>query len=306
MKKILCVNYSQSGQLDEILDRFTEPLKAFQLERVKIKPQPAYPFPWSAGNFYDGMPETVQETPMELQPFSFKETHYDLIILGYQPWFLSPSLPTSSLLKHPDFMERLKDTPVMTIIGARNMSLNAHDSVVNLVEAAGGHMVGNYALVDRAPNQLSAISIVHWMMTGKKTRKWGIFPLPGVSQEDIDGATTFGQLLVPYLEKGNYTGLQDQIIREGGLRIQTSILFIEGKAKKIFRIWAKLILKKEAQGKSRRFWIAFFRFYLNFALFIVAPILLLLYTLLMRPFLGTKIRAKKQRYSFLGIHRIQR
>lgn len=301
MKKILCVNYSQSGQLDEILDRFTAPLADFQLERIKIEPEKAYPFPWATDNFYEGMPETVQETPIALQVFSFKEERYDLIILGYQPWFLSPSLPTTSLLKHPEFMKCLKDTPVMTVIGARNMWLNAHESVVSLVETAGGHMVGNHALVDRAPNQLSAISIVHWMMTGKKTRKWGIFPLPGVSQEDIDASGKYGEILRPYLEKANYLGLQEQIIQEGGLRVHTNILFIEGKAKKIFRIWAKLILKKEAEGKNRRFWVAFFRFYLNFALFIVAPILLLFYTVLMRPFLTNKIRAKKQHYSFLGI-----
>lgn len=305
MKKILCVNYSQSGQLDEILDHFTEPLASFQVERVKIEPKQAYPFPWATDNFYQGMPETVQETPIELQPFSFKEEHYDLIILGYQPWFLSPSLPTTSLLKHPDFMDRLKGTPVLTVIGARNMWLNAHDSVVNLIEAAGGYIVGNHALVDRAPNQLSAISIVHWMMTGKKTRKWGIFPLPGISQEDIEGSNKFGKILSPYIEKGDYIGLQDQIIQEGGLRVHTNILFIEGKAKKIFRIWAKLILKKEAEGKNRNFWIAFFRFYLNFALFVVAPILLLFYTILIRPFLSNKIRAKKKRYSFLGIRSTQ-
>jgi hypothetical protein len=301
MKKILCINYSQSGQLDEILLRFTEPLKEHSLEHVKIYPKQAFPFPWSANNFYDEMPETVQETPMELQAFSLQEAQYDLIIFGYQPWFLSPSRPATSLLKHPEFIKHLKDTPVVTVIGARNMWLNAQVGVVKMLEQAGARIVGNVAFVDRAPNQLSAISIVHWMMTGKKTRKWGIFPLPGVGQEDIDGAGKFGQLLAPYCAKGDYGGFQQEVIAHDGCRVKTNILFIEKKAKKIFNIWAALILKKQAAGGRRSFWISFFRIYLNVALFGVAPILSLLYTLLLRPFRQQRIRKDKNHFAYLGI-----
>lgn len=301
MKKILCINYSQSGQLDEILDQFIAPLCEYSIERVRIYPKKAYPFPWSTDNFYDEMPETVQEKPMELQEFELKEDHYDLILFGYQPWFLSPSRPATSLLKHPEFMKRLKETPVVTIIGARNMWLNAQVGVVQMIQDAGGRMVGNVAFVDRAPNQLSAISIVHWMMTGKKTRKWGIFPLPGVSQEDIDGAGRFGRMLLPYFASGDYAGFQDEIVHNGGLRVKTNILFIEKKAKKIFRIWAALILKKEAAGGKRSFWISFFRVYLNIALFGVAPILSLLYTVLIRPLRQNSIRRDKKHFAYLGI-----
>ena len=301
MKKILCVNYSQSGQLDDILDHFTEPLTDHRIERVKIYPKKPYPFPWSTDNFYDEMPETVQEIPIEIKELELKEDHYDLIIFGYQPWFLSPSRPTTSVLKHPDFIKRLKGTAVVTVIGARNMWLNAHIGVVNMIQDAGGHIVGNVAFVDRAPNQLSAISIVHWMMTGKKTRKWGVFPLPGVSQEDINGAGKFGKMLTPFIETDAYNGLQERIIENNGLHIKTTILFIEKKAKKIFNIWAKLILKKEADGGNRSFWISFFRIYLNVALFVVAPILALFYTLLIRPFRQKQIRRDKYYFAFLGI-----
>lgn len=303
MKKILCINYSQSGQLDDILTNVLKPLENIELERVKIEPAEAYPFPWKTDNFYDKMPETVLEEPMELKPFELKEDKYDLIILGYQPWFLSPSLPATSLLKHPSFKNKLKDTPVITVVGARNMWLNAHESVVKLVQEGGGHMVGHIALVDRAPNQLSAVSIVHWMMTGKKTRKWGIFPLPGVSDEDIHGSSKFGKVINDHIENSSFDHLQKDLMKIGAVEIKTTILFIEGRAKKIFNIWAGIIKKKEAQGKNRAFWIRFFRFYLNFALFIVAPILVLIYSLLVRPFTQGKIKAQKMHYAMLGIGR---
>lgn len=301
MKKILCISYSQSGQLDEILDHFTQPLGEFQIERVKVFPEKDFPFPWDVNNFYDLMPETVLEEPIPLKPFELKEDSYDLIIFGYQPWFLSPSLPATSILKHPSVQQRLKNTPVVTVIGSRNMWLNAQVGAVKMIEDAGGFMVGNLALKDRVPNQISAITIVHWMMTGKKTRKWGIFPKPGVSDEDIRDSSRFGEMLRDALLKDDLYHLQQRILAGGGSGISTGILYVEGKAKKIFLAWVKIIKKKEAEGKNRAFWISFFRIYLNTALFGVAPILLLFYTLLVRPFTQKSIRMKKLHYQYLGM-----
>lgn len=303
MKKILAINYSQTGQLHDIMDNFIAPLKDFEVDRVMVQPKKPISFPWDILEFYNFMPETVNEEPVELEPLYFKYEKYDLIILGYQPWFLSPSLPTTSLLKSESFKNLLRNTPVVTIIGARNMWLNSQTSIVNLLEEAEAKIVGNVAFVDRAPNHLSAASIAHWMVTGKKTRKWGILPLPGISDEDIQGAGKYGKLVADALNEKTLGTLQDAIIAHGGLRINTHILFIEGKAKKIFRIWTRLIKKKEAQGKNRSFWIKFFRVYLNIALYGVAPILLLFYNVLVRPFTIQKIRAKKHHFSYLGMHK---
>lgn len=301
MKKILCINYSQSGQLHDIIENFISPLENCEIDRVKITIKDRFQFPWQVNNFYDAMPETVLEEPIELEPFKYQEEKYDLVVLGYQPWFLSPSMPTSTLLQDPDFLKRIKDTPVITVIGARNMWLNAQISVVKHITDAGGKMVGNIALVDRAPNHASAVSIAHWMMTGEKTRKWGIFPLPGVSDEDIKGASIFGEILNQSISNGDYSVLQTKFIEKGAVNIYANILFIEGKAKKIFMIWANLIKKKEAQGKSRKPFLKFFRVYLNVALFGVAPILLLFNILFVRPFTQKSINAKKKHFSYLGM-----
>ncbi len=51
------------------------------------------------------MPDCVLQVPGKLQPFSFKESKYDLIILGYQAWFLSPSIPSNTLLFDAGFRE---------------------------------------------------------------------------------------------------------------------------------------------------------------------------------------------------------
>ena len=300
--KILAINYSQSGQLDDILTNFLEPIENCEIDRIKIQPKESFAFPWATDNFYDQMPETVLEEAIPLEEIHFKEDSYDLVILGYQPWFLSPSMPTAALLQLDEFKKRIKGTKVLTIIGARNMWLNSQISVVKQVADAGGEMIGNLALVDRAPNQLSAISIVHWMLTGKKTRKWGIFPMPGISDADIKNSRFFGNILNQSIIEKDFKTVQNQIVSAKGTSVNVNILFIENKAKKIFNIWANIIKKKEKQGGNRSFWISFFRYYLNFALFIVAPILLILYTVLLRPFLQKKIKRQVNYFLYLGIN----
>src|SRR5580692_10474557 len=98
-KKVLAIYYSQSGQLAEIMDHFTAPLvdAGHDVEMVSVKPVTAYPFPWTTEQFYSVMPDCVLGVAGELAPFSLKQRSYDLIILGYQTWFLSPSIPVNGL-----------------------------------------------------------------------------------------------------------------------------------------------------------------------------------------------------------------
>ena len=299
--KILAINYSQSGQLDEIIENFIAPLTEFTVDRVKFTTSKKFNFPWTVPTFFDTMPECVKEIPTSINESDYQFDKYDLILLGYQPWFLSPSIPTTSLLKNEKFKTLLNGTPVITIIGARNMWLNSQDAVVRMIENANGKLIGNLPLIDKSDNVLSAASILHWMLTGKKERKWGIFPMPGVSQEDIEGSANFGRLLNDSVLNNNLNGYQNQLVQANAVSISTNILFIEGRAKIFFNAWAGLILKKEAQGKKRSFWVSFFKYYLIVALFVLSPFVLLIYNLLVRPFTAKSIKAKKEKYTFLGI-----
>ena len=304
MKYILVVSYSQSGQLDEILDNFLIPMQEFNIERVKISPKTEFPFPWTNTSFFDIMPETVLEEPIALAPFSFKRTQYDLVILGYQPWFLSPSQPITALCKSNSFRQVLKETPVATVIGSRNMWINAQQSIVREVAAAGGKLVANIPLIDKVQNHISALTILHWMLTGKKTKRWGILPLPGVSQHDIISANKYGEPLADALKNDEFEGVQNNILKQGGISIAPSIIFIESKAKRLFNIWAKLIKKKGSTPQKRAFWVACYQYYLIFALFVVSPFILIFYFLL-RPLFFAKIRRDRAHFLYLGIKNTQ-
>ena len=105
-KKALAIFYSQSGQLADIIDRLTTPLTeaGVSVEIVRIESQPDYAFPWTTDRFYSVMPDCVLGVTGMLKPFTLKETAYDLIILGYQAWFLSPSIPFNSFMHQPEIM----------------------------------------------------------------------------------------------------------------------------------------------------------------------------------------------------------
>lgn len=293
MKKVLTIHFSQSGQLTEIVTNFAAQFQGVELDQQIIAPAKVFPFPWTTPVFFDTMPETVLEKGVKLEENTYRYEQYDLIIFGYQPWFLSPSLPATALLKNERFKAILKDTPVITLIGSRNMWLNSQESVKKLITEAGGKLVGNVALSDRSNNLVGVITILHWMLKGEKTKKWGIFPKPGVSDADIEGVKQYGVLANEALQTHNFDYLQQEIIRKDGVRIDTNILFIEGRAKRLFLIWANLIVRKAEKG-NRTFWVNAFKYYLIFALFIVSPILLLIYNILIVPFTQKSIKKKKE------------
>jgi hypothetical protein len=102
-KKVLAIYYTQSGQMTDIMENFTAPLVAdgANVDIVSVKPVVDYNFPWTGSRFFSVMPDCQLGVPTELHDFELKHDSYDLVILGYQPWFLSPSIPSNSIIQHP-------------------------------------------------------------------------------------------------------------------------------------------------------------------------------------------------------------
>ncbi len=294
-KKVLAVFYSQSGQLEEIVDQFTRPLSdaGATVEKLRVFPEKPYPFPWTGKTFFGVMPDSVGQVPGKLQPFSFKESKYDLIVLGYQAWFLSPSIPSNTLMFDPAFRAIAKDTPVITITGARNMWLSAMEKIKPVLKSMDAKLVGNMALVDRHHNFVSFITIFHWMFKAKKDRYLNIFPVPGVSEADILNTKNLGAAAIPYLEKANWQGFQEEMVQRGAVPVKYNLMFIESKARKIFKVWQGIISKREKKDA----WLVAFKYYLLIALFIAAPIILTVDAILFKPFLSGRIKRQKQYYS---------
>jgi hypothetical protein len=294
IQKILVVSYSQTGQLNEITENFINTLQNVEIDKFVYSPVVPFPFPWTSEVFFDSMPESVDEIPVPLKDINYTYKQYDLVIFAYQPWFLSPSIPASSLLQNEEFLSRIKNTPVITLIGTRNMWLNSQESVKLRIINAGGRIIGNIPFIDRAQNQLSAITILHWMLTGKKTKKYNIFPKPGVSDEDILSAADYGKILNDAIQNNNLDGIQKKFLKVGRISIPTEILFIEGKAKRLFKIWTYLISKFGTTPIRRKWLVQAFKYYLIIALFVVAPVVVTFYQIFIAPFMFKAINKKKQ------------
>ncbi len=293
-KKILVLYYSQTGQLAEIVDSFIEPFKNenVSLETVRVKPKNDFAFPWNSDRFFNAMPESVLAIPAPLEKIELREQKYDLIVFAYQPWYLSLSIPANSILATDEVKKILKDTPVVTLIGARNMWLSSQEKLKMILKEAGAKLVGNIALVDRNPNLVSAATIIRWLMYGDKG-PWKFFPQSGVSATDIAQSAVFGKTVSEYLQKGNFEGMQQVLLNQNAVEVKPNLMFIEERAPKLFSIWANLIIKR----KNRKLWITIFQYYLLFALFIIAPIVLTVNAVFFRPFFRKSIQQKIKYYS---------
>lgn len=289
MKKVLLIYYTQSGQLEEIADNVLKAVKnhpGAALYRYGIRPIPTYPFPWTPDKFYDVFPETFLQHPIDFEPPSRKilETDFDLIVLAYQVWYLTPSLPITSFLKSDFAKKILTDKPVVTVIGCRNMWVRAQEKMKGLLARNQAKLVGNIALVDRHINHISVITIEKWMMHGKKERYLGIFPEPGVAQKDIDRSVRFGKPILNGLLAGNYDNLQEKLLEKNAVSIKPFLITMDTRANIIFGKWANFIHNNcQNDPKKRKKYIRLFSFYLKFAIWVIAPIVFIVFLLTYLP-----------------------
>ena len=276
MKRVLVVYYTQSGQLKEIIDSVLSPLTEVTIDFLPIDTTEPFPFPWTDEAFFGAFPESYLQIPQPLKPFEFVHTDYDLVILGYQVWYLSPSIPFNSFLQSEAGKQLLQGKPVITVSGTRNMWVMAQQKVKKLLTNCGAHLVGNIALTDRHHNHISVITIVQWLFSGNKNKRYlGVFPKAGVADKDIQGASVYGTLIAPHLQTGDYTGLQQAIVAHGGVHYRRFLLSAEKKGNRLFGIWARMIYG----SKKRKFLLKCFRIYLYIAIWVLMPIVWLLYWL---------------------------
>lgn len=292
MKKVLVIYYTQTGQQKEIAEHIVMPLVAdpeVEVTYHQIRPKKEYPFPWDKNDFFDAFPESFLQIPCALEPVSpavLSDT-YDLIILSYQVWYLSPSIPVNSFLRSAEAHTLLHGKPVVTVVGCRNMWVTAQEKVKLLLNNASAHLVGNIALADRHLNHVSLITLVRWMMKGKKDVYLGIFPKPGVSEKEIRESSRFGETLLAHLKIGNFETLQSQLISQKAVVVKPLLVFIDKRGNFMFSKWSKKIRKKGIPGDpARKPWLKLFNYYLFVALWFAAPIVSLLFLILHLPFIS--------------------
>jgi hypothetical protein len=280
-KNILVIYYSQTGQLTDIVKNVAKPFEAkkdeYNVTYYNIQMKKDFPFPWSSDVFFNAFPESYLQIPSEILPPSEEVLNkkYDLIIFGYQVWYLTPSIPIISFLKSGYAEQILKDTPVVTISGTRNMWMFSQEKLKVYLKDMKARLVGNIALVDRHDNYTSVLTVVRWMIGGQKAKS-GLLPAAGVSDEEINGAGKYGEIIERHLKNNDLDTLQPDLVKNGAVEIRAFLVRVEKVGNKIFTIWSNLIIKKK---EKRPLLIKFFKVYLMAAIWVISPIVLVLHLL---------------------------
>ncbi len=273
-QRILVLYYSQSGQLRDIIDNITADISTrADIDYAQIEPVVSYPLPWKASKFFDTMPETVQHIPIALKPLPAEVMNkdYDLVIFGYQSWFLNPSLPISSFLQSED-ARILKGKHVLTVIGCRNMWLHGQETIKEYFLKIGAKLVGNIVLTDTNPNLISVLTIIRWSFKGRKEAS-GLLPAAGVQEHDIKRASRFGVPILRHLEENKLGELQKELLMMGGIHLKPGLIILEKRGVKNFRKWSKFIREKGGPGApERQGRVTMFKRLLIVAIFILSPI----------------------------------
>lgn len=244
MRQVLVVHFSQTGQLNRLVQSVCAPLLQrgdIQVDFLELQPAQPFPFPWPFLGFFRIFPETVQQRPQALQPLAVdSEKRYDLVILAYQVWFLSPSLPITSFLASAEAAKLLKGTPVVTLIGCRNMWLMAQEKVKARLAALGARLVDNIALTDACGTAASFLATPLWMFTGRQ-KPYSWVPRAGVDDAEIAAASRFGTAIAERLSADALPIEQPMLRGLGAVRIDEKLIGSEKVGNRSFQLWSRLL-----------------------------------------------------------------
>ncbi|WP_428026880.1 dialkylrecorsinol condensing enzyme [Arcobacter sp.] len=252
-KKVLLISYSQTGQLNDVLSSLSSPLlnnTNIEVTHHIIKPKKNYPFPWNFFDFMDCFPESVYLEPCEIENIE-DNNDYDLIILAYQVWFLSPSIPITSFLKSSWAKQKFKNKPVITLIGCRNMWIMAQEKIKKMLLELDAKLIDNVVLIDKGNSLETFITTPRWMLTGKKNSIFGLSSA-GIDENEIIKSQRFGKALVDALLNNKEKENKSLLYGLKAVEVNIKLIKSEQIGIKSFMIWGNLIRKIGKQGSFAR------------------------------------------------------
>ena len=269
--KVAVFYYTQSGQALSVAESICRTMDDTVF--VPIVTKHVFPFPWSREAFFDVFPETrLGLPPAGIQPINFTDVEdADVVMVVGQSWFLSPSLPLQSFFTDQRVKDYLRGRNVVFVNACRNMWLMTSRKVKCYIQDAHAHLVGHIVMQDERPNLVSALTIIRWLMYGKKT-KGCLLPAAGISNNDINEASRFGEIISQEWGRDALSTLQDRLLAAGAIHYKPSILFLEKAGHRMFGFWAAFVRKKGGFGdQHRRFRLNLFYAYLLVVLFLLSP-----------------------------------
>lgn len=295
MKNVLVVEYSQTGQLTAVLDSLLAPLQepgsGVLVHREVLRPIPAYPFPWPFWSFLDTFPETVAGDPPPLAPLSVGAgTAFDLVIIGFPVWFLSPPPPVTAFLRSEAGRRLVRGRPVVTVTACRNMWLMAQETMKQLLKDSGACHCDHVALVHRGSALATFITTPRWLLTGRKNAFWGFAPA-GVGEDEIRACGRFGLALREALASDAEQRHEPMLRGLRACAVDPRLITSEQVGLRSFRLWSRILRRAGRPGAPlRRVLLAFYLVFLLSLIITVVPLSMLVRAVL-RPLLQRRLNS---------------
>lgn len=269
MKKALVIFYSQAGQTDKAVQSFSQGLSSsLKLDFLRIEPEVAYPFPWKMTSFFRVFPKCIRSVTPEIKTLQVNWDDYDLIVLGYQVWFLSVSLPIQGFLKSKEALG-LQGKKVITLVTCRNLWQSAHFWVSNKLRSLKADHLGQITLCETGPVWASFVTTPRWMLTGKKN-PFFIFPAAGISDEEFAKLPEMGRGIAQSWVASNGKFVQTSDFGSNLNRV--SLVIMDRVGRQFFEIWASIIYKiAPRDGVLQDFLIFLFRLNLIALIVFIGP-----------------------------------
>lgn len=280
MKRILVVYYSQSGDAAAAVEAFVKPLRdaGATVTMEQIRPTVEYPFPWkSFGRFFDVFPESVLGRPPAIHPLSLSpDDRFDLVILAYQIWFLAPSLPVQGFLQSP-YAKVLEDTKVITICVNRKMWHSGSETTKAALGRLGAIHLDNVVVTYRGPPWTTFVTVVRYLVHGRRDGLWGIFPMAGVGDEEVARLESLGTAVARQLDSLDGPSREPLLKGQGAVEVLHRSVVPEVVGWYSYRPWAWFVLFAGRFGKwARRAAIYLFLVYVFALVLVCLPVGLIL------------------------------
>jgi hypothetical protein len=198
---------------------------------------------------------------------------FDLVILAWTVWYLSPSQPMTAFLQSAEGRRLLAGRPVVSLVACRNMWFCAFDTLKTLVAEAGGRLVDHVALTDESPTLLTFITTPRWMLTGRRDRFLGLLPPAGINARQAAGAARFGTALAKALARDEERCGQPMLSGLAAVNVTPHLVMSERTGRRAFRAWSGFVRLFGHAGQRRRIpALMLFAFYLIVIILTIAPL----------------------------------
>src|SRR5262249_6992252 len=138
------------------------------------------------------LPECLLGPPPAIAAPAFDPSApYDLVVLVYQVWFLSPSLPIQGFLASPS-ARVLSGRKVITVSVSRNMWQSASEPMKERLRERGAAHIETIVVPPQGPPWAPFVTAPRLLLTGRKDAFWGVFPPAGISERELGRVRRLG------------------------------------------------------------------------------------------------------------------